>query len=41
MFELSKDELEKIGARITTEEIKQQPDLWEEVVEILEEKKMN
>lgn len=39
MFELSKDELEKIGARITTEEIKQQPDLWEEVVEILEEKK--
>ncbi|MBO0462100.1 SIS domain-containing protein [Enterococcus sp. DIV1298c] len=38
MFELSKDELEKIGARITTEEIKQQPDLWEEVVEILGEK---
>lgn len=39
MFELSQDELEKLGAKITTEEIKQQPDLWEEVVLILGEKK--
>lgn len=30
MFELSVDELNKLGAEITTREIKQQPELWQE-----------
>lgn len=33
MFELSTDELNKLGAEITTREIKQQPELWLEAFE--------
>lgn len=33
MFNLSKTELEKLGAEITTREIKQQPELWQEAFE--------
>lgn len=35
MFELSKNKLQKIGAAITTQEIKQQPDLWKETIDRL------
>lgn len=34
MFELSTEELNNLGAEITTREIKQQPELWEEAFEI-------
>lgn len=34
MFELTKTKLEEIGAEITTREIKQQPELWQETLEI-------
>ncbi|GEN47588.1 SIS domain-containing protein [Ligilactobacillus pobuzihii] len=37
MYELSKKELEKMGADITTREIKQQPELWQETLEIYRE----
>ncbi|MBG9979555.1 SIS domain-containing protein [Facklamia sp. DSM 111018] len=33
MFNYSKDKLEALGANVTTEEIKQQPELWMEVIE--------
>lgn len=33
MFNLSKTELETLGAEITTREIKQQPELWQEAFE--------
>lgn len=36
MYEKSKDELLKLGAEITTREIRQQPELWEEVFEAYE-----
>lgn len=39
MFELSTDELNNLGAEITTREIKQQPELWEEALEIYENNK--
>lgn len=39
MFELSKEELSNLGAEITTREIKQQPELWEEAFEIYENNK--
>ena len=32
MFQLSKEELEKLGAEITTREIHQEPELWEELL---------
>lgn len=38
MFNLSNDELEKLGALHTTREIRQQPDLWREVLTTIEEK---
>lgn len=34
MFELSKEDLNNLGAEITTREIKQQPELWEEAFAI-------
>lgn len=34
MFSLSEEELTKMGAEITAREIKQQPELWEETLEI-------
>lgn len=34
MFELSTEELNKLGAEITTREIKQQPELWQEAFDI-------
>ncbi|MFA9468694.1 MULTISPECIES: SIS domain-containing protein [unclassified Streptococcus] len=34
MFELSKDKLEALGAEITTREIRQQPELWQEALEL-------
>lgn len=34
MFELTKTKLEEMGAEITTREIKQQPELWHETLEI-------
>ena len=37
MYELSQKELEKMGADITTREIKQQPKLWQETLEIYRE----
>lgn len=33
MFNLSKTELKTLGAEITTREIKQQPELWQEAFE--------
>lgn len=39
MFELSIDELNKLGAEITTREIKQQPELWQEAFAIYEQNK--
>mgnify|MGYP000189613529 CR=1 FL=1 len=39
MFELSTDELNNLGAEITTQEIRQQPELWEETFEIYENNK--
>lgn len=39
MFEKSVDELTKMGAQITTKEIKQQPELWEEAFANYTEKK--
>lgn len=38
MFQLSKSELEKLGAEITTREIKQQPKLWLEALTLYQEK---
>lgn len=37
MFKLSTEELQKIGAEITTREIAQQPELWEETLNIYKE----
>lgn len=37
MFKLSQAELEKLGASITTQEIKQQPELWEETFKIYDD----
>lgn len=39
MFELSTEELNNLGAEITTQEIKQQPELWEEAFEIYKNNK--
>lgn len=39
MYQLTKEELEKMGAGITTKEIKQQPELWLETKDIYQEKK--
>lgn len=39
MFNYDETELEKLGANITTQEIKQQPELWQEVVDSYVEKK--
>lgn len=39
MFKLSKEELNNLGAEITTREIKQQPELWEEAFAIYENNK--
>ncbi|MBL1228673.1 SIS domain-containing protein [Enterococcus sp. BWB1-3] len=39
MFEKKADILEKMGAEITTREIKQQPDLWKEALQIYKENK--
>lgn len=39
MFQLSQSVLEEKGAAITTQEIKQQPELWGEVLQTMEEKK--
>lgn len=39
MFELDSDTLKKQGAYITTSEIKQQPQLWEEVIEAYSQRK--
>ena len=38
MFQLSKDELEKLGAEVTVREIRQQPELWLEAFEYFKEK---
>lgn len=38
MFNYSKEKLEALGANVTTEEIKQQPELWLEVIENYREK---
>lgn len=38
MFDLSIEELTKLGAEITTREIKQQPELWQEAFDIYAEK---
>lgn len=32
MFTVEKEKLEELGAEITTREIRQQPELWEETV---------
>lgn len=37
MFQLATAELEKMGAEITTREIKQQPELWEEAFQIYQQ----
>lgn len=37
MFELSQVELAKMGASITTREIKQEPELWEETLQIYQQ----
>lgn len=39
MFTYSEEKLDTLGARITTEEIKQQPKLWQEALDIYEGKK--
>ncbi|MGT2888423.1 SIS domain-containing protein [Streptococcus didelphis] len=39
MFKLSKAELEELGAELTTREIKQQPELWQEAFEYFLENK--
>lgn len=39
MFTYSEEKLDTVGARITTEEIKQQPKLWQEALDIYEGKK--
>lgn len=39
MFTYSEEKLDTLGARITTEEIKQQPKLWQETLDIYEGKK--
>lgn len=39
MFTYSEEKLDTLGARITTEEIKQQPKLWKEALDIYEGKK--
>ncbi len=41
MFELSKNKLKQIGAAITTQEIKQQPDLWKETIDRLMQSQEN
>ncbi len=41
MFELSKNKLKQIGAAITTQEIKQQPDLWKETINRLMQSQEN
>lgn len=38
MFQLSTKELAELGAEITTREIKQQPELWQETLTIYQEK---
>lgn len=38
MFQLSKDELEKLGAEVTVREIRQQPELWLEAFEYFKRK---
>lgn len=39
MFNFSKEELENLGAEITTREIRQQPELWEETLQIYKDNK--
>ena len=39
MFNLSFEELKTMGAEITTREIKQQPELWQEVFDYFISKK--
>ena len=34
MFTVEKEKLEQLGAEITTREIRQQPELWSETVEL-------
>nr|WP_259549133.1 hypothetical protein [Heyndrickxia oleronia] len=41
MFHLSEQELERLGAKITSNEIKQQPMLWKETLEIYLKEKEN
>lgn len=38
MFQFSTEELEQLGAEITTREIKQQPDLWKEALALYKDK---
>ncbi|MCR8967600.1 SIS domain-containing protein [Streptococcus zalophi] len=38
MFQYNEDQLEKIGAKITTKEIKQQPELWQEAFGLFKER---
>ena len=37
MFTAEKEELEQLGAEITTREIRQQPELWQETVTLYHE----
>lgn len=41
MYSLSTEELEKMGAEITTREIRQQPDLWEETLTLYQKEQTN
>lgn len=41
MYSLSTEELEKMGAEITTREIRQQPELWEETLSIYKKEQAN
>lgn len=41
MFTVEKEKLEQLGAEITTREIRQQPELWSETVELYKRQDQN